>query len=70
VRQSGYRSAAARDGSGAIIGKKEKIMSWDHVEANWPEVQGRLKEQWSHITDEDIEVIEAPRPELEGLLKK
>ncbi len=45
-------------------------MSWDHVEKNWADVSGSLQLEWAKLTDDDIDVIEGRRDELETLLMK
>jgi uncharacterized protein YjbJ (UPF0337 family) len=46
------------------------IMSWDHVEKNWNVLRDGLQREWEKLTDEDIDVIEGRRDQLELLLKK
>ena len=45
-------------------------MNWDRVEGNWKEIKGKAKQQWGKLTDDDLDVIEGRRDELEGRLQK
>ena len=41
-------------------------MDWNRVEGNWKQVKGKVKEQWGKLTDDDLDVIEGRRDQLEG----
>ena len=41
-------------------------MNWDQVEGNWKQLKGRVKEQWGHLTDDNLDVIEGRRDQLAG----
>lgn len=45
-------------------------MNWDQVEGNWKEYKGRAKAQWGKLTNDDLNVIEGSRDQLEGLLQE
>jgi uncharacterized protein YjbJ (UPF0337 family) len=45
-------------------------MSWNNVEKNWNTERNKLKVEWGKLTDDDIEVINGRRPQLEVLLQK
>ena len=45
-------------------------MNWDSIEGNWKQYQGKAKQQWGKLTDDDLTVIQGRRDELEGLLQK
>ncbi len=45
-------------------------MNWDRIEGNWKEMKGRAKVQWGKLTDDDLDVIEGKRDQLEGRLQK
>ena len=47
----------------------ETVMNWDRIEGNWKEVKGKAKQQWGKLTDDDLDVVEGRREELEGLLQ-
>jgi uncharacterized protein YjbJ (UPF0337 family) len=41
-------------------------MDWDRVEGNWKQVKGKLKEKWGQLTEDDLNVIDGRRDQLEG----
>lgn len=45
-------------------------MNWDELMGNWNQVKGELKEQWSRLTDDDLEMIEGEEDKLIGRLQK
>lgn len=51
-----------------LIGRKH--MDWNRVEGNWKEVQGKVKQKWAKLTDDDLTAINGQRQELEGRLQK
>ena len=44
-------------------------MNWDSIEGNWKQYQGKAKQQWGKLTDDDLTVIHGRRDELEGRLQ-
>ncbi len=45
-------------------------MNWDRVEGNWKQLKGNVKEQWSKLTDDDLDVIAGRCDQLEGKLQE
>ena len=45
-------------------------MNWDRIEGNWKEIQGKARQQWGKLTDDDLSVIKGRREEFEGTLQK
>ena len=45
-------------------------MNWDRVEGNWKKVKGKVKEQWGKLTDDDLDVINGRRDQLEGIIQE
>jgi uncharacterized protein YjbJ (UPF0337 family) len=45
-------------------------MNKDIVKGNWKEVKGKLKQQWSKLTDDQIGKMQGSYEELEGVLQK
>ena len=41
-------------------------MDWNRVEGNWKQVKGKVKEQWGKLTEDDLDVINGQREQLEG----
>ena len=44
-------------------------MDWDRIEGNWKVFRGKAKANWGKLTDDDLDVIEGRREELEGRLQ-
>ena len=44
-------------------------MDWNRVEGSWKQVKGKIKEQWGKLTDDDLDVINGRRDQLEGRSK-
>jgi uncharacterized protein YjbJ (UPF0337 family) len=49
--------------------KGSDSMGWDEIERSWHELRGEVKQQWSKLTDEDVELIKGKYAELLGLLQ-
>lgn len=45
-------------------------MDWDRIEGNWKAFKGNAKQQWGRLTDDDLDMIEGRREELEGRIQK
>jgi uncharacterized protein YjbJ (UPF0337 family) len=45
-------------------------MNWDQVTGNWKQFEGKVKEQWGKLTDDELAVIAGKRDQLAGLLQK
>lgn len=45
-------------------------MDWNRVEGNWKQMKGTIKEQWGKLTDDDLDVINGRRAQLEGKLQE
>jgi uncharacterized protein YjbJ (UPF0337 family) len=45
-------------------------MNWDHVEGNWTEFRGKIRERWGKLTDDDLDVIQGRREQLLGILQQ
>ncbi len=44
-------------------------MNWDRIEGEWKSVQGKARQHWGKLTDDDLRVIEGKREELIGRLQ-
>jgi CsbD-like len=40
---------------------KEFAMDWNRIEWNWKQFKGKIKEQWGHLTDDDLDKIAGKR---------
>lgn len=45
-------------------------MNEDIIKGKWKEVKGKLKQQWSKLTDDEIGKMEGSFTELSGTLQK
>jgi uncharacterized protein YjbJ (UPF0337 family) len=45
-------------------------MDWNRIEGNWKTFKGSVKERWGKLTDDDLNVIEGRREQLEGKLQQ
>lgn len=45
-------------------------MDWDRIAGSWKEYKGQVKTQWGKMTDDDVDVVNGRREELEGRLQK
>jgi len=45
-------------------------MDWNRVEGSWKQLKGKVKEQWGHLTDDDLDVIAGNRDQLEGKIQE
>jgi uncharacterized protein YjbJ (UPF0337 family) len=43
---------------------------WDQIEGNWKQLVGKVKEEWSELTDDDLAAIGGKREQLEGKLQE
>ena len=44
-------------------------MDWDLIEGNWTQFKGNIKQQWSKLTDDQLEVIAGKREYLAGKIQ-
>jgi uncharacterized protein YjbJ (UPF0337 family) len=49
---------------------KETAMDWNRIEGNWKQFKGKIKEQWGHLTDDDLDKIAGKREQLEGKIQE
>jgi len=45
-------------------------MNWDQVKGDWKQFQGKIREKWGKLTDNDLEVIAGKKDQLVGKLQK
>src|SRR5215813_13534266 len=45
-------------------------MDWNRIEGNWKQAQGRIKEKWGKLTDDDLTMINGRREQLEGIIQQ
>ncbi|MGH7131091.1 MAG: CsbD family protein [Phycisphaerales bacterium] len=44
-------------------------MTSDTISGNWKQFKGKVRQQWGKLTDDDMDVINGKREELEGKLQ-
>ena len=40
-------------------------MDWNRIEGNWKQAQGRIKEKWGKLTEDDLTTISGRREQLD-----
>ena len=45
-------------------------MNEDVIKGKWKEIKGGIKQKWGKLTDDDLNVIEGRREQLEGKLQQ
>jgi len=45
-------------------------MNQDIFSGNWKQIQGKVKEQWGKLTDDDLDIIAGKREQLAGRLQE
>jgi uncharacterized protein YjbJ (UPF0337 family) len=45
-------------------------MDWNIIEGNWKQNQGKIKEKWGKLTQDDLTKINGQREQLEGILQQ
>jgi len=45
-------------------------MNWRHVEGNWKDFQGKVLQQWSKLTNDDLNQVKGHRDALSGKLQE
>jgi uncharacterized protein YjbJ (UPF0337 family) len=48
----------------------EVVMVLNRVEGNWKQVQGKVKEKWGKLTDDDLTAINGHRDQLECKIRE
>lgn len=45
-------------------------MHWDRIAANWPLANGRIRQRWGKLTDEDLTDVAGKRDVLTGKIRQ
>jgi uncharacterized protein YjbJ (UPF0337 family) len=45
-------------------------MNWDQIAGSWKELQGKVREKWGKLTDDDLTVVAGKRDQLSGALQR
>jgi uncharacterized protein YjbJ (UPF0337 family) len=49
---------------------RRRAMNWDRIEGNWKQFQGKVRQQWAKLTDDDVELVKGKRTELAGRIQQ
>lgn len=69
-RNGNYGQSKGAHSNRAAALWKGIVMDWNRVEGNWKQLKGKIKEQWGHLTDDDIDRIAGQREQLEGKIQE
>jgi uncharacterized protein YjbJ (UPF0337 family) len=56
-------------GQGAFSYRRRE-MDWNVIEGNWKQAQGKIRQKWGKLTDDDLTRINGQREQLEGILQQ
>lgn len=45
-------------------------MNWDQIKGNWKLFQGKVREKWGKLTDDDLETVAGQKDQLAGKLQE
>jgi uncharacterized protein YjbJ (UPF0337 family) len=45
-------------------------MDWNRIEEPWKYLKAKIKEQWGHLTHDDLDKIAGKREQLEGKIRE
>jgi uncharacterized protein YjbJ (UPF0337 family) len=45
-------------------------MNWDQIAGKWKQYQGRFKEKWGKLTDDDLQRVSGRRDQLVGIIQE
>jgi uncharacterized protein YjbJ (UPF0337 family) len=45
-------------------------MNWDQIAGSWKQLQGKVREKWGKLTDDDLTVVSGKRDQLSGALQR
>ncbi len=45
-------------------------MNWDQIEGNFKQLQGKLREKWAKLTDDDFQLLKSDRDKFIGRLQE
>ena len=62
------RDVSPREGAFGI--SEVTTMDWNRIEGNWKQAQGKIKEKWGKLTEDDLTTINGQREQLEGIIQK
>jgi len=45
-------------------------MNWDQIAGSWKQFQGKVREKWGKLTDDDLTVVAGKCDQLSGALQR
>lgn len=45
-------------------------MNWDQITGKWKQFKGNVQVQWGKLTNDDLDVIDGDREQLEGKIQE
>jgi uncharacterized protein YjbJ (UPF0337 family) len=45
-------------------------MNWDHIQGHWKQFKGNARQEWSALTDEQLDAVAGRRSELAGRIQE
>ena len=45
-------------------------MNWDHIQGNWKQMKGKVKEKWGKLTDDEFDQVAGHRDQLVGKIQE
>lgn len=54
----------------ALLNDEDKQMNSDVIKGKWKQINGRIKERWGNLTDDDLDVAEGHSEYLAGKLQE
>jgi uncharacterized protein YjbJ (UPF0337 family) len=56
--------------SQGAFSQRRREMDWNVIEGNWKQAQGKIRQKWGKLTDDDLTRINGQREQLEGILQQ
>jgi uncharacterized protein YjbJ (UPF0337 family) len=56
--------------SQGAFSRRRREMDWNVIEGNWKQAQGKIRQKWGKLTDDDLTRINGQREQLEGILQQ
>lgn len=53
-----------------VVNLRDEIMNWDIIKGNWKQYQGKARENWGELTDDDVAKAEGNREQLVGRIQE
>jgi uncharacterized protein YjbJ (UPF0337 family) len=50
--------------------RRKTIMNWDHIENNWDDFKGKIKQNWTEISDQQLEMVAGKRDRFARVIQR